>query len=247
MLTTAPAKYRRKRIDPLVVLVFFLLAGVTAMLGRTICIMPQQMPGLENEVARHLHNSGVASPVTAVLLNFRGYDTLLEVMVLFLAVLGVWSLTRATFVGYMGDVSPVQLAMVRLLAPFMFLVAAYLVWQGSHLAGGAFQGGAVLGGAGVLMLITDLPWLPMVPARPLRCGLALGPVVFLSVALGCLIWSGGFLVYPLQAAAFLLVLIEAACALSIGLTLAALFVGGRPYGELMEEQPYEGGSGQGDE
>ena len=44
---------------------------------------------LPEAVAAHMAESGVEHPVTAVLLNFRGYDTLLEVAVLLLALLGV--------------------------------------------------------------------------------------------------------------------------------------------------------------
>ena len=42
-----------------------------------------------------METSGVRNPVTAVLLNFRGYDTLLEMGVLLVALLGVWSLGTA--------------------------------------------------------------------------------------------------------------------------------------------------------
>ena len=40
-------------------------------------------------VSARLDDSGVSNPVTAVLLNFRAYDTLLELAVLFAALLGV--------------------------------------------------------------------------------------------------------------------------------------------------------------
>ena len=38
--------------------------------------------GVAPLVERRLDESGVSNPVTAVLLNFRGYDTLLEITVL---------------------------------------------------------------------------------------------------------------------------------------------------------------------
>jgi multisubunit Na+/H+ antiporter MnhB subunit len=47
---------------------------------------------LARAVATHLELSGVSNPVTAVLLNFRGYDTLLELAVLLAAVLGILAL-----------------------------------------------------------------------------------------------------------------------------------------------------------
>jgi len=190
--------------------------------------MPENTSGLTDAVARLQEQSGVESPVTAVLLNFRGYDTLLEVMVLLLAVIGAWSLAKAPFSGQAADTGPVQMGVVRLLVPLMFLVAAYLVWQGSHLAGGAFQGGAILGAAGVLLLVTELLFLPAIPALPLRIGLVFGPLLFVVIALFCLCLTGHLLGYPEQAAGGLILLIETACAISIGLTLASLFAGGHP-------------------
>lgn len=223
---------KQKRSDPFPLLVSICIIGMTALLGKIIWSLPTDTHGLEDQVARHLDQSGATSPVTAVLLNFRGYDTLLEVMVLFLAIVGVWSLTEAPAQGRAPDTSPVQTSVVRILAPLMCLVGAYLVWQGSHLAGGAFQGGAVLAGAGVLMVVAEMPLIMDVPARILRLGLVLGPAVFWAVAVWCMIKGGALLSYPEQMADSLLLLIETGCALSIGLTLAALFVGGRPKHDL---------------
>lgn len=226
---------RHKRFDGFQRLLLLLVICLITLLGTIIWIIPGNTPGLADAVARMQEHSGVESPVTAVLLNFRGYDTLLEVMVLLLAVIGVWSLTKAPFPQQITDTSPVQMGVVSLLAPLMCLVAAYLVWQGSHLAGGAFQGGAILGAAGVLMVVAELPWLRAIPARPLRIGLVLGPLFFVGVALFCLFLTGDLMGYPEEAAGWLILLIEAACAISIGLTLALLFAGGRPEGDVPEK------------
>jgi hypothetical protein len=50
--------------------------------------------GLRRDVTEALPRSGVENPVTAVLLNFRAWDTLLESVVLLAALIGVWSLAR---------------------------------------------------------------------------------------------------------------------------------------------------------
>ncbi len=226
---------RRKRLDGFQRLLLLLVICLTTLLGTIILTIPENTPGLAGAVARLQERSGVESPVTAVLLNFRGYDTLLEVMVLLLAVIGVWSLAKAPFPQQVTDISPVQMGVVRLLAPLMCLVAAYLIWQGSHLAGGAFQGGAILGAAGVLMLVTELPWLRGIPALPLRIGLVLGPLLFVGVALSCLFLTGNLLGYPEGTAGWLILLIEAACAISVGLTLTSLFAGGRPENEIPDK------------
>ncbi len=219
---------RNKRLNGFQLLFLILVFSLTALLGSIFCSIPENTPGLATAVASLQEQSGVESPVTAVLLNFRGYDTLLEVMVLLLAVLGVWSLTRAPFSDPKTHISPVQMGVVRLLAPVMCLIAAYLVWQGSHLAGGAFQGGAIFGATGVLLLVSEIPWLRAVPVYVLRIGLVLGPLVFIGTALCCLFLTGDLLAYPKETAGWLILLIETACALSIGLTLALLFAGGRP-------------------
>ena len=223
---------KRKRLNPVLLLVLLLTASLTILLGQAILTTDYQTERLGDDVAQFQKLSGVESPVTAVLLNFRGYDTLLEVMVLLMAVVGVWSLTRAPFPGKPIEPGPVQLAVVRLLTPLMVLFAFYLVWKGSSLAGGAFQGGAVLGGACVLMLVSELPWIKNIPSRHLRIGLLAGPFVFLGTAILCLILEGTFLAYPQGWAGSLLLLIETACAVSIGLTLACLFAGGRPKDDL---------------
>lgn len=228
-------KTKRRRLDPILLLVFVLLTGLALTLGRIIWQEPRAA-GLGRLIDPEMQHSGVASRVTAVLLNFRGYDTMLEVLVLFLAVLGVWSMTKADFPETTGSTSPIQKSVVRLLTPLMCLVAGYLVWQGSAFAGGAFQGGAVLGGAGVLLLVAELPWLKNMPARPLRIGLILGPLTFIGIALWCLFTEGELLKYPANSASGLLLFIETACAVSIGLTLASLFVGGRPKDDVADEQ-----------
>jgi multisubunit Na+/H+ antiporter MnhB subunit len=231
-----PEFMRPERPDPLLPVVLLLVVVLAGLLARVVWVIPRPLPGLADEIAAHLTQSGVSNPVTAVLLDFRGYDTLLEVVVLFLAVATAWSLTRAPFPPPLPDTSPVQTAAVRLLTPLICLVGAYFVWQGSRLAGGAFQGGAVLAAAGVLLFVSDLPWLRGMGSVPLRIGLTLGPLVFLGTGVWCFLQGDALLDYPADSAGSFLLLIEAACGISIGLTLAALFAGGRPADDLRKER-----------
>ncbi len=239
-------KNRHKRLDGFQRLLLLLVFCLFLVLGAIISTSPANILGLTDQVAHHQEDSGVESPVTAVLLNFRGYDTLLEVMVLLLAVIGAWSLTMAPLPEQEPDISPIQTGTVRLLAPLMVMVAAYLVWQGSHLAGGAFQGGAIFGAAGVLILLTEPPWIRTISAFPVRLGLVLGPLTFVGVALLCLALTGELLHYPVTTAGWLILIVEAACAVSIGLTLASLFAGGRPEGEDREQYTSTDPTGNGD-
>ena len=70
---------RYRRLDSYQQLFLLLVICLTILLGTIICTMPENTTGLADAVTNLQKHSGVESPVTAVLLNFRGYDTLLEV------------------------------------------------------------------------------------------------------------------------------------------------------------------------
>lgn len=188
--------------------------------------------GLQPIVAERLDESGVDHPVTAVLLNFRAWDTLLELAVLLLAVLGVWSLRRHTPLPVRAVPGPVMPGMVRLLLPIAIVIAFYLLWLGGHAPGGAFQAGAVLGAAGVLWVLSSPRGLPAPPSALLRLGVTAGVMLFFAVGIAGLLGGFGYLGYPPPWSGALILLIELAATLSIGLTLVALFIGGAPRGEL---------------
>jgi multisubunit Na+/H+ antiporter MnhB subunit len=201
---------------------------VAAGLGYGVLSLPTDAQGLRAEVAANLESSGVSNPVTAVLLNFRGYDTLLELIVLLLALLGVRSL-GGTAIGLEPAPGPVLDTLTRLLVPVLILVAAYLLWVGAHAPGGAFQAGSVLGAAGVLLLLAG--WRPQdaLTALSLRVILLAGPGVFLALAVLTLLIEGGMLHYPPAQAGILILLLETAATFSIGATLVALFLGGEEH------------------
>ncbi|MDD3619773.1 MAG: DUF4040 domain-containing protein [Desulfobulbaceae bacterium] len=230
-------KARNREMSPLLWTVTALTCCLAGLLIWTVLVIPRPLPGLADQVAASLAESGVNNPVTAVLLNFRGYDTLLEITVLLLGAVTIWSITHAPFPPRVPDTSPVQRAAVRLLLPLMCLIGGYLVWQGAYQTGGAFQGGAVLSAALVLLLISDFLWLPEMPSLPLRLGLTMGPLVFVLLAGLGILAEKILLRFPVEYAGSLLLLLEAACGLSIGLTLAAFFAGGRPASDL-REMPY---------
>lgn len=178
--------------------------------------------GLATRVGAHLAASGVPHPVTAVLLNFRGYDTLLEVAVLVLALLGVLSVrTGPSVADETAAPSPLLAALARGLLPPMLLVAAYLLWRGVNAPGGAFQAAAVLAGALVLARLAQLVPVPRF-GLALRLAVLFGFTVFLSVAVVAM-HRGALLEYPRDAAGTLILLVEACLTLSIALILALLF------------------------
>lgn len=213
----------------------------------TVVSMPERPPvNLAAQVEENLAQSGVNNPVTAVLLNFRGYDTLLEIGVLVLAAVATWSLGIGRYRRgreAIAPVAPVLHGLVRLIAPVMVVVGVYLLWAGTKAPGGAFQAGAVLGSLVVLLLLAGLIRPPLVRSGALRAGVIAGFGVFFGVGSAGLLF-GRWLEYPPGWAYPLILLIELALTFSIALTLALLFVASPP-GESGEanENPFVDGEG----
>lgn len=185
-------------------------------------------PGAEPgaQVRERLGESGVGNPVTAVLLNFRSYDTLLEVVVLLLGLVGVWTVSRDPALPRrpLGPAdSPLVVSLFRWLGPLSVLVAAYLLWAGAHAPGGAFQAAAVLAGFIVLLCLAGRLVPDPAPPAWLRGLLLLGPATFCAVAWGVMAAGGGLLEYPPGRAGTLILIIESTLSLSLALILALLF------------------------
>jgi multisubunit Na+/H+ antiporter MnhB subunit len=201
-------------IGALLLWVFY--AAVTAEVG----------PRLAELALDNVPRSGVSNPVTSVLLNYRAYDTLMELAVLLTALIGIWSLGPAA--------PPYQQAglalegMVTWIVPLLILTGGYMLWVGGHAPGGAFQAGALLGAAGVIVRLSGDGSAGLPGGAGQRWLIIAGILTFSLVGVA-LSWLGpGFLHYPLGAAKWLILLIETAATIAIGATLAAAYVGGRP-------------------
>ena len=206
----------------------WILAAGGAGLAWVLVTSPARDPILPELVERNRDISGVSNPVTAVLLNFRSWDTLLEVAVLLTAMTAVWSMDRgaralARESGERFD-DPVLHGLVRLVVPLATLVAVYLAWVGSQAPGGAFQAGALLAGAGVLLVATGLLRPPTAETRVVRGAVAAGLFAFVAVGFGVMPWTGVFLQYPSGWAYPLILGVEAVLTVSIAVVLVQLFV-----------------------
>src|SRR5262249_34827599 len=175
--------------------------------------------------------TGLGNPVTNVLMAFRAMDTLLEKIVLLLALVGVWSLAPdRLWGGYPGlrhqaDPRGVLAFLARLLPPVGIVVGIYLLWTGANHPGGAFQGGTILAAMWLLVIMAGNKDTPALSSRRLRLVLIAGPGVFLLVGLGGLCFGSAFLAYPVAYAKPLIVGIEVAMTLTIAATLGLLLAG----------------------
>ena len=204
--------------------------AVTAIMGWSVWSLPPFSNRMHDLVHSRLSISGVENPVTAVLLNFRGYDTLLEIAVLLLAAVGVFAVAPTPVRTAESPPSPIQILLLRRLLPFIILVAGYVLWIGKYAPGGAFQAGAVLAAGGVLAATSALRC-SMLAIKTIPIGLSIGLLTFLAVALATMVNSGKLLQYPVAWAGTLILFIEAAATISIAVILTILFIGGKPAGE----------------
>jgi multisubunit Na+/H+ antiporter MnhB subunit len=109
-------------------------------------------------------------------------------------------------------------------------MAGYLLWVGAHAPGGAFQAGATLAAAGVVLRLAGkrIIGLPQGSALLMNMILLSGVGLFLLVGLTMLVLGRPFLGYPPAMAGYLILLIETAAMISIAATLILAFLGGRP-------------------
>jgi multisubunit Na+/H+ antiporter MnhB subunit len=183
-----------------------------------------ELPAL---IHANLERSEVAHPVTAVLLNFRAYDTWLEVVVLLTALIAVQALAGARARSPRArrtNEDQVLSGVVRLLLPMMVLVGGYFLWRGTHAPGGAFQAGAVLGSAGLLAVLGARRYFDIARSATLRFAAAVGALAFLLAAAESALSRRHFLELAPGMAGFSILLLELAVTISIALTLAGLFV-----------------------
>jgi multisubunit Na+/H+ antiporter MnhB subunit len=203
-------------------------------------------PDLAALVSASMPVSGVGNPVTGVLLNFRSFDTLLEIAVLLIVAVAMMpastipaslmskNKTRFIVVNHHHLVHPVLVGLVRWLVPLAIVVSGYLLWTGAHAPGGAFQAGAVLASAGVALSLTgrhEFVWHGLAA----RFLLSVGLLVFVAVAVSNFMATGTVLQYPVNAAGALILVVEIAATLSIAAILLLLFTRLMQVSEAAEE------------
>jgi multisubunit Na+/H+ antiporter MnhB subunit len=208
-----------------------LAAAVAIGLGSLVFLLPDDPPSLAADAMRALPESGLGNPVAGVLFVFRAFDTLLEKLVLLLALLGVWSLAKDEAWGGVPGFRPapqtdsVLPLLARTLPPVGITYAIYMTWAGADVPGGAFQGGTVLAAMWILVVIAGLASFPRTGSAAIRWAAVAGPIVFLLIGLSGFIWPGLFLAYPQGYAKPLIVVMEIALTLSIGVILGLLVAG----------------------
>ena len=104
-----------------------------------------------------VEQTGSVNTVTSIIVSYRGFDTLGEVTVLFLAALGisVFMKNTAKVRKRTLDQSFILKTGSRLLFPFMFLFGFYIIAHGHLTPGGGFPGGVIIATGFFIVLLTS--------------------------------------------------------------------------------------------
>ncbi|MBC7229385.1 MAG: hypothetical protein H5T74_03200 [Actinobacteria bacterium] len=144
-------------------LALLFIAALAALLLYVVANMPPmgdpESPTATHVIPRYLEKADeethTVNVVTGVILNYRGYDTMGEVTVIFSALaaaLAVLGRERRGRIHAYVDRSSVPSSvivrtMVRFLVPLIVLFSVYTILHGEISPGGGFQGGAIIGGS----------------------------------------------------------------------------------------------------
>ncbi len=131
-----------------------------AILGYYMIVLFEQIPFGEDRmnVGRHylentIEETGSVNSVTSIVVSYRGFDTLGEVTVLFLAATGLGAILfdKRGKKRRKQNASSLVRTTSKLFYPLIVLLGAYVFVHGHLTPGGGFQGGAIIA-TGVLMM-----------------------------------------------------------------------------------------------
>jgi multicomponent Na+:H+ antiporter subunit B len=166
-------------------------------------VAPRYIEGAGTEI-------GVPNIVTAVLADYRGFDTLGETTVVFVAGMAVLLLLRRSSLQSAPPSDDEQPAMsgdlvlrvgTKLILPFILLFALYVQFHGDYGPGGGFQAGVIAASAVILLGLT----LGLRRARRIappalaHAMIPLGVLIFAGTGVATMLLGGDFLEYAVLA------------------------------------------------
>ncbi len=202
-------------------LMFFVVCIVGSLLLITVNDLPEwgdgNAPANAHLSSYYLENSiddtHVPNVVTSVLADYRGFDTMLETCVVFIAFIAIFAILRVRksrttneetnkiFELLLPSYQKVDSVIIKtashLMIPFMQLFALYVVAHGHYSPGGGFQGGVILGASLILLAISyDFKKsLNYLSEKKVILLVALGVLIYAGIGVICLFLGGNFLDY----------------------------------------------------
>lgn len=165
-------------------------------------------------ITNSIEDTSVPNIVTSVLADYRGFDTMFETAVVFVAGIAVFLILRccrkedhtcelASLCPEIAKQSPIVTTVSRIMVPFMQLFALYVVAHGHHSPGGGFQGGVILGASFILLGVSyDLKTILERMNEKWNLLLAnLGISIYAGIGAICLLLGANFLDYSIYGTA----------------------------------------------
>lgn len=145
------------------VLILITLLLLAWLIFRPLAHIPQTdelSPLAKQYVTNGPDELGAANIVTAVVVTYRGLDTLGEVTVLFIATAAIGFLMRrrVTTTHPRRDASELLKNGASFLLPIIILFGVYIFAHGHLTPGGGFQGGVVIASGILLLMLTNRHW-----------------------------------------------------------------------------------------
>jgi len=152
-------------------------------------------------IKKGIEETGAVNIITSVVLNYRGFDTLGEVTVLFIAAIGLGAVLfverkvqRKVSSNKEDKIKKASLILrtgTQLLFPLILLFSTYIFVHGHLTPGGGFQGGAIFASAFLLMYLVFPK--QSINKKSSSVAESLGGLIFVGIGLLGLIFSGHFL------------------------------------------------------
>ncbi|MFP4664853.1 MAG: hydrogen gas-evolving membrane-bound hydrogenase subunit E [Bacteroidales bacterium] len=176
-------------------LIFALIAGAGVMFWYGVSdfeVKEELNPVASFYANEGFKDTGSANIVTAVLVRYRGLDTLGEVSILFLtaSILGFFLIkgkNKETF----RDSSEILKTASRLLEPIIMIAGVYVFINGHLSPGGGFQGGAILASALILAYLANPA--DGISERILKITESFSGLSFVIIGVLGIIFAAGFL------------------------------------------------------
>ncbi len=157
-------------------------------------------------IEKSMEETSVPNLVTAVLADYRGYDTMFELVVIFCAGITVLIVIRRTPRRKGKVIKPrpdrhgadiILQSAARLLAPIMQIFSLYVVAHGHHSPGGGFQGGVIFGASFILLALAyDLETvLKRFKENTVLLLSVIGVLIYAGIGVVCLFLGRNFLAY----------------------------------------------------
>ncbi len=215
-------------------------------------------PASDYRVSKHyitqsIVETSVPNMVTAVLADYRGYDTLFETVVIFTAGIAIFGILRVTRSERSlrrqvhSGLAPPDLVVqttCRLLVPVIQLFALYVLAHGHHSPGGGFQGGVIFGASLILIALSyDLrdALIRLSESNALRLA-AVGVLIYAGIGLACVLLGENYLDYdvlhrilpadPVESRSHSILGVETGVAFTVSAIMFAIYASLSSRGEL---------------